>query len=408
MSQSILSRTEQIRAEAEQFLMGNYGSRDLCLVRGERTSVWDADGNEYIDFLTGLAVASLGHCHPAVTEAICRQASKLVHVSNLYLIEPQVELARLLVEHSPCDKTFFCNSGTEANEAAIKLARRYSFDRYGSGRADIISLENSFHGRTLGALSATGQEKYHKGFEPLVPGFSYSPINNSDAMREKITPQTCAILVEPVQGEGGIHPCTPQFLRDVRAMCDEHDLLLIFDEVQCGLGRTGYLFTTDHHGIEPDMICLAKSLGSGVPIGALLAKRECASAFVQGTHAATFGGNPLACAAALATLHIIIEDDLPTRARTLGDYFRRLLLKISEEFTCIRELRIAGLMVGVELNFPATEIVKALRGCGVLAGIAGPNVLRFLPPLICEEAEIDRVVRDLRGILKKRSETEGS
>ncbi|MFH1739112.1 MAG: aspartate aminotransferase family protein [bacterium] len=403
MNQTLVSCTDRIRAEAERVLMGNYGPRDLCLVRGERSTVWDADGNEYLDFLTGLAVAGLGHCHPAVTEAIRRQAAKLVHVSNLYLIEPQVELAKILVEHSPCDRAFFCNSGTEANEAAIKLARRYSFDRHGEGRSDIVSLENSFHGRTLGALSATGQEKHRVGFAPLVPGFSYAPINNLDAMRERVTDRTCAILVEPVQGEGGIHPCIPAFLRGLREMCDEKDLLLIFDEVQCGLGRTGYLFTTDNHGVEPDVICLAKSLGSGVPIGAMLAKESCASALVAGTHAATFGGNPLACAAAVATLQVIIEDNLPARSRMLGEHFHRLLLKLSEEFTCIRELRVAGLMVGIELDFPANEAAKGLRDRGVLAGIAGPSVLRFLPPLICEQAEIDRAVRDLKEVLKSRS-----
>jgi acetylornithine aminotransferase/acetylornithine/N-succinyldiaminopimelate aminotransferase len=402
MSQTVVSRTEEIRAQADRFLMGNYGPRDLCLVRGCRTSVWDADGREYLDFLTGLAVASLGHCHPAVTEAIKRQAETLVHVSNLYLIEPQVELARILVEHSPCHRAFFCNSGTEANEAAIKLARRYSFNRHGEGRSDIVSLDNSFHGRTLGSLSATGQTKYHTGFGPLVPGFSYAPINDLDAVRNRVSEKTCAIMVEPVQGEGGIHPCTPEFLRGLRGICNEKDLLLIFDEVQCGLGRTGYLFTTDDHGVEPDIICLAKSLGSGVPIGAMLAKEECASAFVRGTHAATFGGNPLACAAALATMRVIIEDDLPARARTLGDHFRRLLLQLAEEFTCIRELRIVGLMVGVELDFPAKQAVAGLRECGVLAGVAGEEVLRFLPPLICEEVEIDRAVRELKQVLAAR------
>lgn len=402
MNQTLLSRTEEIRTQAERFLMGNYGPRDLCLVRGEGASVWDADGKEYLDFLTGLAVASLGHCHPAVTEAIGRQAETLIHVSNLYLIEPQVELARILVEHGPCDRAFFCNSGTEANEAAIKLARRYSFDRHGEGRSDLVSLENSFHGRTLGALSATGQTKYHTGFGPLVPGFSYAPINDLDAVRDRVSDRTCAILVEPVQGEGGIHRCTPDFLRGLREICDHRDLLLIFDEVQCGLGRTGYLFTTDDHGVEPDIICLAKSLGSGVPIGAMLARGECASVFVPGTHAATFGGNPLACAAALATMRVIIEEDLSARARLLGDYFRRLLLQLAEQFTCIRELRIVGLMVAIELDFPASEAVGGLRERGVLAGMAGSQVLRFLPPLICEQVEIDRAVHELKQVLAAR------
>jgi len=402
MNETLATHTEEIRAQAEKYLIGNYGPRDLCLVRGLGTAVWDADGNEYLDFLTGLAVASLGHCHPAVTEAIRQQAAKLVHVSNLYLIEPQIELGRILAEYSPCDRSFFCNSGAEANEAAIKLARRYSFDKYGDGRADIVALENSFHGRTLGALSATGQTKYHTGFGPLVPGFSFAPINDLDAVENLVTEKTCAIMVEPVQGEGGVHGCRPEFLRGLRRICDEKDVVLIFDEVQCGLGRTGYLFTSENHGVEPDVICLAKSLGSGVPIGAMLCKEKYADVLVAGTHAATFGGNPLACAAAVATMNVIIEDDLPARARRLGELLHRLMLKLAEQFTCIKELRIFGLMAGFELDFPAVEAVKGLRERGVIAGIAGPNVLRFLPPLICEEAEIERAVRDLRQVLIER------
>lgn len=402
MNATLTSRTDEIIAHAEKYLIGNYGPRDLCLVRGEGTSVWDADGNEYLDFLSGLAVASLGHCHPAVTEAIQRQAATLVHVSNLYLIEPQVELAKILAECSPCDRSFFCNSGAEANEAAIKLARRYSFNKYGDGRADIVALDNSFHGRTYGALSATGQPKYHAGFGPLVPGFSFAPINDLDAVRERVTDSTCAIMLEPVQGEGGVHACTQDFLQGIRQICDEKDLLLIFDEVQCGLGRTGYLFTSESHGVEPDAICLAKSLGSGVPIGAMLCKEKVADVLVAGTHAATFGGNPLACAAAVATMQVILEEDLPARARSRGELLRRLMLGLAERFTCIKELRIFGLMAGFELDFPAAEAVKGLRERGVIAGIAGPNVLRFLPPLICEEAEIERAVHDLREVLTNR------
>ena len=377
--------SEKIRFRAERYLTGNYGARDLALVRGEGIYVWDADGNRYVDLLSGLGVNNLGHCHPKVVAAIREQAGRLLHVSNLYLNEPQTRLAELLVENSPADRVFFCNSGTEAMETAIKMARRFSFDHYGPGRHKMIALQNSFHGRTLGALSATGQTKYHHGFQPLVEGFIHVPINDIEAMRKVTDESVCAVLLEPVQGEGGVYPCRPDYLRDVRALCDREKWLLIFDEVQCGLGRSGHLFASDEFGVEPDLITLAKSLAGGVAIGALLAKEKPAASFVAGTHAATFGGNPLACAAGIAAFTVLLEERLPARAKKLGERFRNRLLELKAKHPGILEVRGMGLIVGVQMDFPVAELVKGLRNRGYIAGMAGPNVLRFLPPLITEE-----------------------
>ncbi|MGB9858965.1 MAG: aspartate aminotransferase family protein, partial [Moorellaceae bacterium] len=274
----------EIIALGEQYVMRTYGRYPIALVRGAGARVWDADGREYLDFVEGLAVNSLGHCHPRVVEAIREQAGKLLHVSNLYWIEPQVELAQMLVENSDLDKVFFCNSGAEANEAAIKLARKYAKLHKGEECYEIISMRRSFHGRTLAALAATGQEKFHRGFEPLPVGFRYVPFNDLEALREAINSRTCAVMLEPVQGEGGVYPADPDYLKAVRELCDKEGILLIFDEVQCGLGRTGYLFAYQYYGVEPDLMTLAKALAGGVPIGAMLAKEEVAAAFAPGDH----------------------------------------------------------------------------------------------------------------------------
>ena len=395
--------TQLIRSRAETYLMGNYGTRDLALVRGEGVYVWDADGRRYVDLLSGLGVNNIGHCHPKVTAALQAQAATLLHVSNLYLIEPQTQLAELLVKSSPADKVFFCNSGTEAVEGALKMARRRSYDRYGKGRHGIIALENSFHGRTMGALSVTGQSKYHEGFQPLVEGVTHVPLHDIDAMRAAMDETICAVILEPVQGEGGIYPCQKDYLQAVRALCDEKDVLLIFDEIQCGLGRSGHLFASDEYGVEPDMITLAKSLAGGAPIGALLAKEEPASAFVPGTHAATFGGNPLVCAAGLAALNVIIEENLPERSHRIGEEFKQRLTRLQEKHSCILEVRGKGLMIGVQLDFPSAEVYSVLREKGYIAGPAGPNVLRFLPPLIIEEEILWNAVDLLDSILSNRS-----
>ena len=265
----MVTLAETLQSQAENVLMQNYGARNLALVRGQGAHVWDSEGRRYLDLLSGLGVNNLGHCHPKVVAAIQKQAQTLLHVSNLYLIEPQVQLAGLLVEHSPADRVFFCNSGTEAVEAAIKLARRYSYDHHGPGRHTIIALQNSFHGRTMGSLSATGQAKYQKGFEPMLERFVHVPINDLEALKAAVDETVCAVLLEPVQGEGGIHPCRPEYLRGVREVCDQHRLLLMFDEIQCGLGRSGHLFAADEFGVEPDVITLADALAPWQVPGAI-------------------------------------------------------------------------------------------------------------------------------------------
>lgn len=382
------TETESIQTQAEKYLLQNYGSRNLALVRGQGAHVWDNEGRRYLDLLSGLGVNNLGHCHPKVVAAIQQQAQTLLHVSNLYLIEPQARLAKLLVEHSPADRVFFCNSGTEAVEAAIKLARRYSHEQHGPGRHTIITLQNSFHGRTMGSLSATGQTKYQKGFEPMLERFVNVPINDLEAMKAAVDDTVCAVLLEPVQGEGGIHPCRPDYLRGVRELCDQRRLLLMFDEIQCGLGRSGHLFAADEFGVEPDVITLAKSLAGGVPIGAMLAKEEPANVLSAGTHAATFGGNPLSCAAGVAAFQAILDEKLPERSKAVGGRFKERLLQLQRKHAAIVEVRGMGLMIGAQLAFPAAEAQGYLREHGILAGSAGPDVLRFLPPLIVDENEL--------------------
>ncbi len=391
--------SESIPSLAQHYLTGNYGQRDLTLVRGKGVYVWDPEGNRYIDLLSGIGVANLGHCHPKVVEAVKTQVETLIHVSNLYLIEPQIELAGLLIDNGPMDKAFFCNSGTEANEAALKLARRYAYDHYGPERHTLIALDNSFHGRTMGAISLTGQPKYHEGFQPLVPGVKHAPINDIEAMRSRFDESVCAVVVEPIQGEGGIHICRTEYLKSLRELCDSTGALLIFDEVQCGLGRAGHLFASDEFGVEPDMICLAKSLGGGVPIGAMLAKEHVAKSLAPGTHAATFGGNPLACAAACAAIKVILENQLAEKSKELGAKFKQRLEELQSKYNSIVEVRGMGLMIGVQMDEPAAPLIQQLRARGYIAGSAGPDVLRFLPPLIIEEDTLMPVVDVLDDLL---------
>lgn len=391
--------TEEIRALNDLHILNTYGSRKLALVRGEGTRVWDADGREYIDFFAGIAVCNLGHCHPAVTEAIAEQARTLVHVSNLYYIEPQVKLAALLSEHSFADRWFFCNGGAEANEAAIKLVRRY-WAQKGTPRPEIITAQHSFHGRTIAALTATGQPKYHQGFEPLVPGFHYVPYDDVDALEKAITPQVGAIMLEPVQGEGGVRVPAADYLQKVRALCDKHKILLVLDEVQTGLGRTGSLFCHSQSGISPDIMTLAKGLGNGVPIGALGCTEEVASGFSVGSHACTFGGNPLSTAAALATLDVLTTDGFIESAAEVGAYFVERLRGLAQANKTIKEVRAKGLMIGVELEKPVTPLIGAMLDAGVVCGPAGPHVLRFLPPLTITREDVDTVVERLAQCLK--------
>ena len=389
-----------LMALSEQYVANTYSRYPVLLVRGKGTRVWDLEGEEYLDFVSGLAVCNLGHCHPRVVKAIQDQAEKLIHISNFYYIEPQIQLASLLCKHSFADKVFFCNSGAEANEGAFKLARKFAKEKIGKDRYEIITMERSFHGRTLATLTATGQEKFHKGYEPLMPGFKYVPFNDIGAVKNAIDPKTCAVMVEPIQGEGGVNCPSEGYLKALRDICDEKRLLLIFDEVQVGMGRTGKLFAYEHEGVEPDMLTLAKSLAGGVPIGALLIKKGIADGFKPGDHASTFGGNPLASAAGVAALTAILEEGMLENCRKMGDYFISELEEIKKKFPFVKEVRGKGLILGVELKIDGSSMVKEMLKRKILINCTMGNVLRFLPPLIVTKEEVDRVVKTLGEVFE--------
>ncbi len=384
---------------ADRVVAKNYGRFPVVFTKGKGTKLCDADGKEYLDFVSGLAVNNLGHCPPSVVKAIRDQAEKLLHVSNLYHVEPQIELAELLAKHSFADRTFFCNSGTEANEAAIKLARRYFHDQGKPEKNEFITMRNSFHGRTLASLTATGQEKFHEGFGPLVPGFHYVPFNDIKAVEKAVTPRTCAVMVEPIQGEGGVNIPDPGYLKGLRKLCDDEGILLIFDEVQVGLGRTGTLFAYQGEDVEPDIMTLAKSLAGGVAIGALVAKDEVISSFVPGTHAATFGGNPLASAAGVAAFKELAKEETLAHCREMGNYFTERLSTLKEELDVVQGVRGRGLIIALELSIPAKGIVLKCMEQGLLINNVKEKTLRFLPPLVVEKEEIDKACDILGGIL---------
>ncbi len=391
--------------ESSRYIMNTYNRFPVVLRKGRGMKVWSSDGKEYLDFVGGVAVNILGHCHPRVVVAIQKQAQRLLHVSNYYYIEPQIKLAKLLVEHSFADKVFFCNSGAEANEAAIKLARKYSKEQISPKRFEIITAKNSFHGRTLATLTATGQEKFQKGFEPLVPGFKYVPFNDINAISKAMTKDTCAIMLEPIQGEGGVRLPDQNYLKGVRELCNEHNMLLILDEIQTGMGRTGKFFAYENFEITPDIMTLAKGLGGGVPIGAMLATDKVASAFQPGNHATTFGGNPLVCAAAVATIETLLEDGFVLdQCSRMSKYFRKKLEQLMEEFpSLIIEVRGKGLLLGMEMTRDGDPIVKACLEKGVLINCAAGNVLRFIPPLIVQQKDIDRLIDVLEEVFLKFS-----
>src|SRR5213594_4747822 len=388
--------TRELLEWAAKYHTPNYARAPICLVRGDGVRVWDSDGKEYLDFGAGIAVASLGHCHPRVTGAIREAAATLLHVSNLYHTAPQIHLAKLLSDHSFADRVFFCNSGAEANEAALKLARKYAKERHASDRYEIIATHNSFHGRTFATVAATGQEKYRHGFEPLVPGFKHVPYNDLGAMERALDNRTAAIIVEPIQGEGGVHVPDDDYLPGLRKLCDESGALLILDEIQTGVARTGRLWAYEHSGIEPDIMTLAKALANGVPIGAMLTRDEVASVLVAGTHGSTFGGTPFITSVALATLTTILDGKLWERAAKMGRYLMDGLRAIQASNTAIRVVRGKGLLIGAELSGPVGPVVDACREAGLLVLSAGERVLRLTPPLIVEERDCDRAL----GIIK--------
>ncbi|MDO8785771.1 MAG: acetylornithine transaminase [Syntrophales bacterium] len=392
--------TTELLAQADKTIMGTYKRFPIMLVRGSGVKVWDSGGREYLDFVAGIAVCSLGHSHPKVVEAIKKQAEILTHVSNLYYIEPQIRFAEFLVENSFADKVFFCNSGAEANEAAIKLARKYAHENMAGGRYELITMKNSFHGRTLATVTATGQEKFHAGFAPLLEGFKYVPFNDLAALEDAITEKTCGILLEPIQGEGGVMIPAEGYLRGVRKICDDRGILMILDEVQVGMGRTGPLFAYEDYDVRPDIMTLAKALGNGFPVGAMLARDEIASAFVPGSHASTFGGNPLAMAAALASGETILMDGVLENCKKVGTYFLKRLEELALKHVVIKEVRGKGLIIGVELAAGGDEIVRKCMDKGLLINCIGGNILRFVPPLIITESDIDQAIDILDGVME--------
>jgi predicted acetylornithine/succinylornithine family transaminase len=380
----------------QRFVIGNYTRYPVCLVRGEGSYVWDDEGNRYLDFFPGWGCDLLGHCPPRVVQAVQEQVAQLIHVPNTWYTEPQGRLAQALSERTGWGgQCFFCNSGAEAIEAAIKIARLNGKP----GRYKIISMLNSFHGRTLGALSATGQPKYHQGLEPLLAGFSYAPYGDLDAVAQLIDSETCAILIEPIQGEGGINLPPPGYLQGLRELCDRHRLLLIFDEVQAGMGRTGRWFAHQHWDVQPDVMTLAKALGGGVAVGGLVARPEAAEKLRPGTHAATFGGNPLACVAALAAMGTIESDGLLRRAEELGEYFRQRFEALRSRCPLIHEVRFKGVMIGIELTVDGAPIVKACLERRLLINCTHTTVLRLLPALTLTDAERDQGCDILEEIL---------
>jgi len=394
--------SEEIIAAAERYLMNTYARQPLALTRGAGCRVYDPEGREYIDFVSGVAVDALGHCAEEVTAAMNAQATTLMHVSNLYHTEPQVQLAQMLVEHSFADKVFFCNSGAEANETAIKLTRQYASQTHGPERYEIVAMENSFHGRTMATITATGQAQFHTGIGPLVPGILHIPFNDIDAAKHAVTASTAGILVEPIQGEGGVVAADRKFLQTLRDVCDHSGSLLIFDEVQTGVGRTGNLFAYEHDGVIPDIMTLAKGLGGGVPIGACLAVDRVARAFSPGMHGCTLGGNPLVCSTARAVLHRLLEKDgLLHHCREMGEYFVEKLYALKEMFECIQEVRGRGLLLGLALNIEGRHFVDTCREQGFLINCTSGRVLRFIPPLTISREDIDRLCAVLTTAFQK-------
>jgi len=380
-------------------VFNTYGRTPIMLVEGKGCRVRDSAGRWYLDFIAGLAACPLGHGHEGLADAIAGQARRLIHVSNLFHIEPQIEVAEILTEHSFADKAFFCNSGAEANEGAIKLARKCFHNRGEHERYHIVTMENSFHGRTLATLAATGQEKYRKGFEPQTPGFSHVPFGKIELLEQAVSDRTAAVMVEPIQGEGGVIVPPPQYLAQVRALCDLTGALLIFDEVQTGMGRTGKLFAYENFGVAPDVMTLAKGIAGGVPMGALLATNRVADAFSPGSHASTFGGNPLACAASLAVLKEVLSPGFLESVDRKGAYLRKGLENLARTHSIVREVRGLGLMQAIDFTVPAANFSTEMRQAGVLVNCTADTVLRFLPPLTVSEQEIDEMLGALDSVI---------
>ncbi|MCI0500022.1 MAG: aspartate aminotransferase family protein [Planctomycetales bacterium] len=387
--------TQDVLSMFGQYVIANYGRLPKVITRGQGNMLRDLEGNEILDLFPGWAVSGIGHCHPKVVAAICKQAGELLHIDNTFYTIQQGQLAKLLSERAFGGKTFFCNSGAEANEAAIKLARRHTpREKY-----KFITAEKSFHGRTLAAVTATGQPKYHEGFLPLPAGFVYVPYNDIDALHQAFDEEVAAVMIEPIQGEGGINEATPEYMQTIRDLCDEHGALMVLDEVQTGMGRTGRWFGYQHYEITPDIMTMAKALGGGVAIGAMMARSEIAASLIPGTHASTFGGNPLACAAGIAVIEAIEEDNLLDNAQKMGDYLRTRLEQLKEKYPIIDHIRGKGLMVGVQLNMPGAKIVSRCLEKGLRVNCTQETVLRLMPSMTITQAEIDKAITILDTVL---------
>jgi acetylornithine aminotransferase len=391
--------TADLMARADQVMARTYTRFPLVFSKGQGSTLFDTSGRAYLDFVAGIAVCNLGHAHPKLGQTLAEQAGTLWHVSNLYYTTPQIELADWLVKHSFADRVFFGNSGAEANEAAIKLARKYFKERHEDGRFRIVTMEHSFHGRTMATLSATGQDKIKKGFDPVLQGFDYVPFNDAAALRSKIGSDTCAVLIEPVQGEGGVRCPKADYLKAVREICDETGALLIFDEIQTGMGRTGKLFAYEHFGIQPDVMTLAKALANGLPIGAMLAKEDIAAAFTAGSHASTFGGTPIVTSVAGQVCRMLVEEDIVEHAHAMGQYFKDRLLDLKTRHAMVVDVRGIGLLLGMKLNIEGAPLVNECMQRGFLINCIQDNILRFVPPLIITQAEIDSLIDCLDEVL---------
>ncbi|MHC4231812.1 MAG: acetylornithine/succinylornithine family transaminase [Planctomycetota bacterium] len=387
--------THDVISMFHEYVIANYGRLPKVITQGQNNTLKDLDGNTILDMFPGWAVSGIGHCHPKVVEAIRKQAGELLHIDNTFYTLEQGQLAKMLSERAFGGQCFFCNSGAEANEAALKLARRHTpREKY-----KFITAEKSFHGRTFATVTATGQTQYHEGFLPLPPGFVYVPFNNIDALHEAFDDEVCAVMIEPIQGEGGVHEATPEYMQTIRDLCDEHDALMILDEVQTGMGRTGRWFGYQHYDVTPDIITLAKALGGGVAIGAMMARPEIAKSLVPGTHASTFGGNSLACAAAIAVIEAIEEEKLLDNANVLGAYTRSKLEQLKEKYPIVDHIRGKGLMLGLQLNMPGATIVNQCLEKGLRINCTQETVLRMMPSMTVTQDEIDAAIAILEEVL---------
>jgi len=393
-----MKKTGKIVGLYDKYIMNTYKRVPLCIEKAKGSKLWDIDGKEYLDFFPGWAVSGIGHCHPRVVAAINKQAKKLLHVSNNYYSELQARLAEAIIKNSYQGKVFFANSGAEANEAAVKLARKYGHDK---GKFEIITMTKSFHGRTLAMITATGQDKVKIGFEPLPAGFLHVPFNDIEAVKEAVTDKTAAVMLEPVQCEGGINIATPGYMKSLRALCDEKDIVLILDEVQTGMGRAGKMFAYQNYGIEPDVITLAKALGGGLPIGACVARGKFGDVLTPGTHASTFGGSPIVCAAGLAVFEAISADKLLQNTNKMGAYLRKKLEELKKKYRFVKEIRTMALIIGVELSIKGEDIYKECMKEGLLINCTQDTVLRIMPPLNVTKTEIDKAVSILDKVFSK-------